>query len=348
MSYLRGPLTREQVADLTRQRPAATAEPPVATSTAEPVTPPTVAAPGESPLAPAPPPSVPVAYLDPAAAWAADLGARPGRRFEAAAVARVRLRYDETKADLVHDEEYEAVLHPLPVAADAAGLRPVDYDDRDLLPTAPEGAQYVLPAADLSAARWWSDLRRAVADELVRSRRLQVLTNPELRLWSRPGETQEAFAQRCRAAADAAADKATAELAGKAEAKVRALQGRLDTATSRAAAAESERNAQIGTDVASTVGSMLGGLLGGRRSRASVAAAARRAQSAQARVDSARGKAEDLATQLADVEADLAADVAALDEQWAAKAEAVEAVGVPLEKTDVSVVDLRLVWVPVG
>jgi predicted nucleic acid-binding Zn-ribbon protein len=93
---------------------------------------------------------------------------------------------------------------------------------------------------------------------------------------------------------------------------------------------------------------VLGGLFGGRRSRASVAAAARRAQTAQRRVDTARSKADDLTAQLADLEAEIAAEVAAIDQQWTATAAELQTLSVPVEKTDVSVVDLRLVWVPVA
>jgi hypothetical protein len=367
MSYLRGPLTREQIAQLTAARADPPAQPPAdvpaaaAPTEQTPTAPPVAAVPAaaapaptpstaedETPVAPVPPASVPVAYLDPAASWAPAVAARPGTRLQAAAIGRVRLRYDETSADLVHDEEYEAVLHPLPLAADAAGLAPVDYDDRDLLPTPPDGARYVIPAGDISTARYWTELKRAVTDHLVRTRPLQIFANPSLRIASRPGETQEAFAERCRVVADEAADKATAALQSKAQTKMRTLQTRLDSAASAADAAQADRNAQIGTDVAGQVGSMLGGLFGGRRSRASVASAARRAQTAQRKVDTARSKTDDLAAQMADLEAEIAADVAALDAEWAAKAAAIETLAVPLEKTDVTLVDLRLLWVPVG
>ena len=47
-----------------------------------------------------------------------------GGRREAAVVARVALRYDDAKADLVHDEEYEAVLFPLADRSTRARRRP--------------------------------------------------------------------------------------------------------------------------------------------------------------------------------------------------------------------------------
>ena len=56
---------------------------------------------------------MPARWVDPAAPWLPEIGASPtGTTLEAAIVARVALRYDETKADLVHDEEYEAVHLP--------------------------------------------------------------------------------------------------------------------------------------------------------------------------------------------------------------------------------------------
>ena len=68
---------------------------------------------------------------------------------EAALVARVALRYDETKADLVHDQEYEAVLFPLAEHVDVTRAVAVDYDDRDLRERGPDGWTYRLSDAPL-------------------------------------------------------------------------------------------------------------------------------------------------------------------------------------------------------
>ena len=56
-----------------------------------------------------------VRWVDPGRAVARQRRRRSRRRttHAAAVVARVALRYDDTKADLVHDDEYEAVLYPL-------------------------------------------------------------------------------------------------------------------------------------------------------------------------------------------------------------------------------------------
>ncbi|MEZ5117886.1 MAG: helicase HerA-like domain-containing protein [Candidatus Nanopelagicales bacterium] len=369
MSYLRGPLTREQIARLAADQPAAAAPPaelappsmPAAPDGAPVPMPPPSGDPGPAaagapvsstadvtPVMPAVAAGIPVSYLDPAAAWAGVVGAVPGTRLRAAAVARVRLRYDETRADLVHDEEYEAVLCPLPDVPDAVGFVAVDYDDRDLLPQPVGAVTYEFVAAAVSSKTWWSGLRAALTDHLVRSRVLEVPVNRELKLYGRVGETAEQFAGRCAAEADSRADAATAALRTKYEAKVRALQDRIDTAVAAVQRQEASQQAAYADAATSVASSVLGGLFGGRRSRASVSAQARRISGAAARVDQARAKVDSLAAGLAQLDAELADEVAGIDREWTERAAAVSTVAVPLERTDVRVADLRLVWVPVG
>ncbi|MCU0265213.1 MAG: ATP-binding protein [Actinomycetia bacterium] len=347
MSYLRGPLTRDQIASLRTPAPAppAATAPPVAVGTG--VVPPVVPGDDETPVMPAVADGTLVAWLDPAAAWAPVVGATTGSHLRAAAVARVHLRYDEVKADLVHDEEYEAVLFPLPQLPDPAGFVPVDYDERDLLAQPPPSAVYGLAVADLDSKTWWATLRRALADHLVRTRTIEVLLNRELRLYSRVGETREQFAARCLAVADAKADEATAALRDKYDSRLAALRTRLQGAEAAVREKEAAKSAAYQDTAMTAVNSMLGGLFGGRRSRASVSTAARKVKTAGARVDTARERADTLAAGVADLEEELAAEVADLEAEWLGKATAVEVVPIPLERSDVSVVDLRLVWVPV-
>ncbi|MCU1365457.1 MAG: hypothetical protein JWN39_1096, partial [Ilumatobacteraceae bacterium] len=154
MSYLRGPRTRDQIATLMAdQRAPAAAVPAQAL--------PTPSAAPTSATAPAPAAAsvstsasslaadelavmptisggVAVRWADPAAPWLPAVGGDPRGVVSAAAiVARVALRYDDTKADLVHDDEYETVLHPLGRQVDVSKAIGVDYDDRDLRDTAP-------------------------------------------------------------------------------------------------------------------------------------------------------------------------------------------------------------------
>ncbi|MCU0277705.1 MAG: DUF853 family protein [Candidatus Nanopelagicales bacterium] len=344
-SYLRGPMTRDQI----QQVMADAAPAPAPVAVAAPVTEPEpAAADDETPVMPAAAAEIPVSYLDPAAAWSAQVGAvaagPTGPRLEAAAVARVILRYQLAKADVAHDEEYEAVIHPLPEQTISVNPLAVDYDDRDLLANAPANARYVIPAAKIGQKTYWSTLQKDLADYLVAHETLEVMHNPELKLYSRVGETPEEFASRCQQVAMAEADKKAVLLRKKYETKLRTLQTRLNTASGQA----QQASAAASSSVMDSAASVLGGFLSGRRSVSSIGAAARRTQSANARAQTAQAKVGEVQAQIQDLEADLTDELAALKGEWEAKALSVEPIEIAVKRTQIRVTDLRLVWIPVG
>ncbi len=360
MSYLRGPVTRDQVAllnagsgdaDLTARAtghasgqatappadevPGQTATPPVLD-----LPPAAVATPladDETPVAPTVAPGIPVHHLDPAASWAAAAGAVPGHRFAAGIVARVHLRFDEAKADLTHDQVYEAVLFPIPEAPSAADFIAVDYDDRDLLADGPDAAVYRLAPSGLDTTPWWTSLRTELVDHLYRTMSVSVPANTTLKLYGRVGETGEQFAARCAAVATDEADNQVATLTSRYEKKISALQRRVDTAQRAVAREESERTSTMATD-------LLGGLFG----RSSVGASARRMSTAQRQLETARDRVEDLAGGLADLRVELEDEASSIRADWAERATDVSQLDVSLEKTDIKVGDLGLVWIPIG
>ena len=73
----------------------------------------------------------------------------------------------------------------------------------------------------------------------------------------------------------------------------------------------------------------------------------RKQQTAQTRANAAAAKVNDLHGQLADVEAQLTNEVYAIQQEWQAKANEIVPMPITLAKSDVRIVDLRLVWVPV-
>lgn len=346
-SYLRGPLTREQIAALTEQAapaPAGVEAPPAA---------PVAHGPDETPVAPAVAEGVPVLYLDPAAPWAAQVGAAAGgTRLRPALALRVALRYDDAKADLDHAEEWEAIL-PLDGTAsvDPAAAVQVDFDDRDFRGEPPPGAVYVLPAAPIREAAFFRRVAGDVERALVASRTLELLRNPELRLYSRPGESREQFAARCDEAAQARADEEVAKLRGRLEARGERLRRALAEAQRRQAEALAEADARRQRELLSGAGAVLGALLGGRRRARDIAAVGRAlggssAGRAEARARAASERAGDAAAELAALEQEVAAEAAAVTAAWDAQAGVVETLAVRLEAADVHVARTALVWVP--
>jgi hypothetical protein len=376
MSYLRGPLTRDQIgaAMAVGGTPAAPAvAPPVpapvaaqatadavgsaigvpaaaATGPAAPAVvrsvPPATAGPDESPVMPAIAAGVPVAFVDPATPWLGAVGGVPGgRHLRAAAVARVDLTYDDG-TEVVVREEYEAVLIPLTQVPDARAFVGVDYDDRDLVTAAPPGAVYGLVPAEAKSRSYWSGLQKALVAELVRSRTAEILVNTELRATARPGETREQFVARCHVITDDGADRELTALRLKYQARLATARQRVTDAQISAQSLQLEYESSFG--LAATSMSVLGSLLGGRRSRSSLAAQARRQSAASAKVGAAQQKAATQAQAFTDLERQLEEEVAALDDRWRAKAENVTTRSVPLEKADTVVRDFRLVWIPVA
>ena len=349
MSFLRGPLTKEQIATLTPD--AARTEEERMTVTQSPL------ADDESGVAPPVADGTPVRWLDPSAAWASEIGADPaGKRLQAFLAARVSLRFDDTKADLDTIQEWEAVYGPLDSGLDLDRETAVDYDDRDLRADAPDGVAYVLPSVPLDKAAFFRDTAREIQRRLTATQTLELLRNAELDLYSRPGETQEQFAARADEAAKAAADAETAKIRDRLEAKRDRLERALDTARQRVEQASVEQSSRQSTELLSGLGSVVGVLLGGkadtrtiaRAGRALGGAASRRGMSTRAaeRKESAEEKAELAEADLADLEQEILDEIAEIDEKWAAKADAVETVPIRLEAGDVRVVQTTLVWVP--
>ncbi len=357
MSYLRGPLTKEQVATLTEHR-SKTAPFAPGTSVEAPAAAPTTPAPeladDESSVAPPVAAGTPVSYLDPAAAWAAGVGAVAGStRFRAFLAARVSLRYDDSAAGVDEQAEFEAVYGPLDGGLDLASETQVDYDERDFAASPPSGAAYVLPQAPLSETGFYRSTAKDIQRHLVDRRPLELQRNRGLKLVARPGESPEEFAARCDAAAQERADAESAKIRDRLEAKRDRLESALAQAERRVEELEADTRSRAATELVAGAGAVLGALFGGRRSTRSMASAVGSAASrrgvtsrSQERKKTAEGKADRTKDELAELEQEILDEVAEIDERWRAAADEVDTLSIRLEATDVRVLETRVVWVP--
>ena len=359
MSYLRGPMTRDQIASVTQEAAPVTPEP-AAAGSATPAATPNTAPPAASDLADDETTVMPevadgtvVRWVDPAAAWIAEVGGSSTTdRYEPAVVARVLLRYDDDKADLVHDEEYECVVYPLGETADASQAIAVDYDDRDLRESPPAGAVYRLTSAPLKNKSFLSGIERDLKDHLAIGRSLEIPYNADLKLFGRPNETADQFEVRCLQFADAKADEQLAKLKDTYETKLARLREQHASATDRADVLEEEAKGKRNSELLSTAGSILGGLFGGRKSSVlgklgSAAGRRGRTSAARERVAAAEGKVARIEEQIAELEDELANEVTDIDAAWMAKAKHITSLQVGLEKADIKVTQVVLAWLPV-
>ncbi|MEJ7801003.1 MAG: hypothetical protein WKF60_10805, partial [Ilumatobacter sp.] len=360
MSYLRGPMTRDQISRVMESERAAVAGAPAVPNEAAGVSS-TVTAPpvelghDETTVMPEVANGTPVRWIDAAAPWLDDAGGDPlGTRLEAAIVARVQLRYDETQADLVHDEEYECVLTPIGETIDVSRSIAVDYDDRDLRGEAGAATVYRMTDAKIATKTFFSGVERDLKDHLVRSHAVEIPANTTLGLYGRPGETPEAFAVRAAKEADSRAGAEIGKLRNKYEAKVPALRDQIEAASDRVDVLEEEADSKRNSELLSTAGSILGGLLGGRSSTGGLlgklgTAAGRRGRSktSRQRVAAADNMVGRLQTKLEELEAELADDVTEIEATWLEAGRDITTLRIPLEETDISVTQLVLGWMPV-
>jgi hypothetical protein len=365
MSYLRGPLTKEQLEPLEPAPPEAAPMPPPPAPPETAATPePAPTVPSAAPAAelgadetPIPPPvatGVAVSYLDAAAPWSSTVGALPGAtRLRAFLAARVSLRYDDSTAGVDEQEDFEAVYGPLDAGLDLGSETQVDYDERDFATAPPAGASFVLPQAPVAEAKFFTQTAKDIQRSLVDRRTLELQRNRALKLVSRPGESTDDFAARCDAAAQERADAEAAKIRDRLEAKRDRLDKALAQAQRRVEELDTDTRTRQTTELISGAGAVLGALFGGRRSARSMAsavgsAASRRGMTARTseRRQTAEEKVEATKDDLSELEQEILDEVAEIDERWKATAAEVDTLSIRLEATDVRVLETRLVWVP--
>ncbi len=359
MAYLRGPLTGEQLKVLTKDAPersvtAAT----VATSTAA-TTATGAGAPlsdSDVPLAPAVAKGTSAYFLSHDAPWAASVSATAGgTSLEAALVARCVLTFDDAKLGLHETEEWEAIFHPLAQLFDPTSAITVDYDDRDLVADAPPGAVFALPDAPLENPAWFRAVTKLLTDQLVATHTLPLRRNEALKLWARVGETAEDFAVRCDAAAQLKADDEAAKIRTSLTTRIEKLNSSIDLAQRKVEETKSAAKSSRAHELIAGAGDLLGAFLGGRRNVRSIT---RSVGSAVARAGQSSSKAERLETaeamvaskldELHILETDLHDQLFTIDAKWDEVGRQVTEVPIALERTDVSVRQLSVLWLPVG
>ncbi len=359
MSYLAGPLTRDQVKLLTGDRSVeaavsdATMEVPGAPAVTAAEVPVPELADDETVVAPEVADGVDVYYLDAATPWSAEVGAVPGgTRMAPTLVTRVQMLFDDTRADLRETVEWEAFV---PIGERDVEWREaiaVDYDSRDLRHDPPEGAVYVLTDAPIRNKTWFRSVTADLKNHLHREQTVTLQANRELKLYSRIDETESAFAERCGDAADEGKDAEVSKLRDCLTARMDKIDAAIAKYEDRIEELQADVRNRRNQDLISIGSSVLGSILGGRTNTSTIARSAGRAatrgQSSAQRVRTIENRIEEKNLALEDLEDDLLEAVAEIEEEWNEKAESVEPLEISLEKNDINVDEVSLLWLPLG
>ncbi len=199
---------------------------------------------------------------------------------------------------------------------------------------------------------FYTALRDEFADWLYHHEKLEIWSAPLFNLVSRPGESEGDFRARLLHAAHEARDKAVAELEARHQKRIGSLSTSLDRAKIKVEEQAAQANAAK-VSTAMTIGGAIFSSLFGGRSRGISATKARTATSGASRVwkegqDVARAKDEvkRLESDLGAVETEMAREVEALKEQFDAARTPLETVQIDALKKNIAPKVCGLAWLP--
>ncbi|MCZ7555121.1 MAG: ATP-binding protein [Bacteroidia bacterium] len=354
LSYLRGPLSKSHIEALMAGKKAGeksaaapartpggvTASAPVEATRAH-----TTAVAGAGVL-----PGAPEIHFPPVATLAGDYE----MLFRPALYARTRLHYVHTKSG-VDEWEDHVLLATVPDTTDFVTWEETAlfHPEIEFIPNGPDTAYTREAIPDSAASRTsFSTWKKSLAEWIYRDFERTVWQCPELKLLSSPQETEGQFRVRVQQRYHEQRDTAMEKLRSRYAPRYARAQERIRKAEQRVDLQEAQyRQQQVSTAV--DIGSTLLGALFGRRSGVSGIARraatgvgkASRAMNERADVTRAQEDLRSAQEELVMLEEQFKDEVALLQSQFAV-APAIEAVAIKPRKTDLSVSDLALAWVP--
>ncbi len=373
MSYLRGPLSREQVADLMepvkqrmQQAPvapgAATVGPAVIRQEAPPPAE-EVLPPGYSEHPPALPPDVTQVFfpIEISSSRALAILEKEERRdirpekvrivyepglFLAGEVAFVDRRKDVSEVEsvrkLVYANDIDKIINW--DYADDVALELEDLQDEP----EDEDAMFGEVPREISTARKLKRIAKDFSDYLYQEKRLTLLYNPALKMYSRPGESEREFRIRLAQAARERRDAEVDKMRKRYRTKLDRLRQRLERERVELAEDEAEYAARKQEEMVSGAETLLGvfGIFGRKKSISS--AMTKRRMTAKAKMDVEESKQEiaRLEREIQEMEEEVRVEAEAIAARWEETLDNIEPYQVKPRRADVSVDMTAVAWLP--
>jgi len=351
MSYLRGPLTRDQIRTLTKDQPAAARPPEPAAPPPEAVPEPAApAAHAAAPVAGAPdvPPGIPQLFAPRPAAQPA-----PGRVvYRPALLGTGRLHFVRAGYQVDHWEE-RRLLYTVEQDPDARlweQARPAP-GPLNLQATAEPDAEWSPLPASLTSDKCYLQWQQRLKEFLYASQTFDVLHCPAFKEYSRAGETEADFRIRLTQRAREDRDQQVEKLRSRYASKLRSLQERIRRARDIIEREGTEYREQK-VDTAISVGASIFGALFGKKvlsqrnvgRASSTARRAGRVARERQDVEQARRSLETLMQQRTELEQQIAADVGKIDAACSPQMLQIERLSVRPRKNDLIAEPITLLW----
>jgi hypothetical protein len=342
LNYLRGPLTREQIGRLMADRKLA-----IAPAAAAPVAVKGTAA----SVPPVLPPDVVPAYVP--------IGRKVSRDakivYRPAVVGRARLHYVDAKAAI---DTWEKVVRLAPINDEIPadvwdGAEEREPDSFETESTASTDAGYAEIPVELTRAKSYVGWSKSLKDMLYRDTVLTLLTAPDLKASSKPGETEGDFRVRLSQAARERRDTEIERLRGQFGTKLNSLAERRKKAEQRRdKEAEQASSAKTGAFISAGMAAI--GALFSRKKLSSTnlgkaatsMRAATRASEQAGDVARAEESIEAIKKQEDALNAELEEKVKSIQDAWSAESIKVESREITPRKSDIAVDQVTLCWLP--
>jgi hypothetical protein len=352
MSYLRGPLTRDQIKTLMDpHRGAVPAAAPAASKTSAAAAPRAAAAGSGSSDRPVLPPNVPQYFVP-------FRGSAPeGQKlvYHPTLLAASKILFDDRKSALNVSED-AVTLVPLSdeaVAVDWDAMVAADIDPADLEKAPAPGARFAPLPAIAAKSKSYTAWKREMTDWLYRNRTLELLKSSQHKEYSQPNESERDFRIRLGQAVREERDAALEKLRKKYSSKITTVEERIRRAQ-QAVEREAEQAKQHKVQTAISFGAtlltaMVGRKLGGRSSVGRATTAARgvsRSMKEAQDVGRARETVEAQKEKLEALEVEFQAETEELKATFDPQQAELETVSVRPKKKDIAVKMVALGWAP--
>jgi hypothetical protein len=343
MSYLRGPLLREEIKRLT------------ATGAPAPVRPSAEAEFSHTPHGgprPILPPSITEVFFAP-------IHGSPRRDSEASphytphVLAKAIVRYSLASAGIEeHREQY--YLAPAPSAVgESAWESATLLSGPPAIEPAPRAGTFASLPPVLSGPRGYSALATSLKNFLARSAKLSAWRAPALGEVSRPEESEREFRLRIAHRAREQRDMEIEKISAKHASKLATLDDRIDRARQKLEREQAQAKDQSMQTYVSIGSAVIDALLGRRKvssrtigKAATSMRSASRAARQQADVAHAEESLQSLEERRRQLEAEVAQELEMIRLAWAPEALTIEPIDIPARKTDTTVEQVVLAWVP--
>ena len=349
LSYLRGPLTREQIATVMGPRKQSMpALGPSATPRREPI----VAGEhvfGDRPVAPAGVDERFVAFDD-------DLSEGDQLVYRASIMGEAKTHFVDSKSSMDMWENLIAEAEVVSEMADDPWAEATVSDEPSSLEYADEpanGARFGELPTELTRAKTFASLATKLKDQLYRTRKLQIYKSSEFKVFSKPNESEADFRVRLAHEIKEDRDLEMERLRAKYSPKVAAITEQIRKAEQRVSKEQEEAKGQMFSSMISFGATILGALTGRKMMSSTnlgkVATSVRGTQKiAKARKDVtiAEENLEVLEQKLADLNAECEEEVAKIAAEAAPDKLVVEPITLTPKKSEIQVERVVLLWRP--